>query len=294
MNQTIKTSVIQSVCLTDPVAQLKRLIELIEQAANQGAKLIVLPELCLSPYFCQTADPAHFALAESIPGPSTEAFSKLAERLNVVIVASLFERRAPGIYHNTTAVLDVDGSLAGVYRKMHIPDDPGYYEKYYFTPGDLGFHPISTSIGRLGVLICWDQWFPEAARCMALNGADLLIYPTAIGWDSRDDEAEQQRQLDSWETIQRSHAIANGIPVISCNRVGYEPDPSEQTVGANFWGHSMIVGQQGEWLARGGSEETLLFANLDLARTETVRQIWPFLRDRRIDDFAQLARRFGD
>lgn len=294
MNQMIKTSVIQSVCLTDPAAQLKRMCELIEQAANQGAKLIVLPELCLSPYFCQAADPAHFALAESIPGPSTDVFGELAGRLGVVIVASLFERRAPGLYHNTTAVLDSDGSLAGIYRKMHIPDDPGYYEKYYFTPGDLGFHPIQTSIGRLGVLICWDQWFPEAARCMTLNGADLLIYPTAIGWDSRDDEAEKQRQVDSWETIQRSHAIANGIPVISCNRVGYEPDPSNQTVGADFWGHSMIIGQQGEWLARGGSEETLLYADLDLSRTETVRQIWPFLRDRRIDDFSQLARRFGN
>lgn len=294
MTTTLKACAIQTICLPERAPQFDHVIEQIEQAAALGAQLVVLPELFLSPYFCQTEDRTHFALAEPIPGPATQRLALLAGRLNLVIVASLFERRAPGLYHNTTAVLDNDGTVAGIYRKMHIPDDPGYYEKYYFTPGDLGFKPIQTRLGRLGVLICWDQWFPEAARCMTLNGADLLIYPTAIGWDPLDDTAEKLRQTEAWQTIQRSHAIANGLPVISCNRVGFEADPSGQTAGIQFWGHSMILGQQGEWLARSTDDEQLLLADIDLTRTETVRQNWPFLRDRRIDDFSILTRRFGN
>ncbi len=268
----------------------------IEKAAADGARLILLQELFTSPYFCQTENPDHFDLAEPVPGPTSDHLASLAARLGVVIVAPLFERRAPGIYHNSTAVLDSDGSLAGIYRKMHIPDDPGYYEKYYFTPGDGDFRPISTAVGKLGVLICWDQWFPEAARLMALGGAELLLYPTAIGWDSRDLQQEQQRQLDAWLTIQRSHAIANGIPLLCCNRSGFESAPgSAPEEGIRFWGNSFACGPQGEILAQASCEgEETLLVNIDLSRPETVRRAWPFLRDRRIDAYQDLTRRCRD
>ena len=266
----------------------------VRSAAAQGAKLVVLQELHTGSYFCQTEDTGCFDLAESIPGPSTDLFGALARELGIVLVTSLFERRAPGLYHNTAVVLEKDGSIAGKYRKMHIPDDPAFYEKFYFTPGDLGFEPIQTSVGKLGVLVCWDQWYPEAARLMALAGADLLIYPTAIGWDPRDDEAEQQRQLDAWVTVQRSHAVANGIPVLSANRVGYEGDPSSVGAGIQFWGSSFVAGPQGELLARGGEGEELLVVDVDLRRSEDVRRIWPFLRDRRIDAYGELVRRYRD
>jgi N-carbamoylputrescine amidase len=263
-------------------------------AAAQGARLVVLQELHTGSYFCQTEDTACFDLAESIPGPSTELFGALARELGVVIVTSLFERRAPGLYHNTAVVMDSDGSIAGKYRKMHIPDDPAFYEKFYFTPGDLGFEPIRTSVGLLGVLVCWDQWYPEAARLMALAGAELLIYPTAIGWDPRDLPDEQQRQLDAWVTVQRSHAVANGIPVLAANRVGFEPDPSGSGAGIRFWGSSFVAGPQGEILARGGEGEELLVVELDRQRSEDVRRIWPFLRDRRIDAYGEIVRRYRD
>jgi N-carbamoylputrescine amidase len=257
--------------------------------------MVLLQELHNSAYFCQTEDPANFDLAESIPGPSTERLGGLASDLGVVIVASLFERRAPGLYHNTAVVLDSDGRLAGVYRKMHIPDDPGYYEKFYFTPGDLGFEPIDTSVGRLGVLVCWDQWYPEAARLMALAGAEILLYPTAIGWDPNDAPEEQTRQREAWIGVQRSHAIANALPVAACNRVGFEPDPSGTTAGARFWGHSFVCGPQGEILARAGDQNPqILLAHIDPARTEHVRRLWPFLRDRRIDAYGDLTRRYRD
>lgn len=257
--------------------------------ASQGAKLIVLPELHDTPYFCQTEAMAHFSFAQSIPGPTTDYLSQLAKAHQCVIVGSVFEKRAKGLYHNTAVVIDTSGEIAGIYRKMHIPDDPGFYEKYYFTPGDLGFSPIQTSLGRLGVLVCWDQWFPEAARAMTLQGADMLIYPTAIGWDPRDDQAEQQRQQQAWQLIQQSHAIANGIPVISANRVGHEADPSQQTDGIIFWGNSFIAGPQGELLAHGGSQSSdLLLFQVDLGRTEKIRQTWPFLRDRRVDAYQSL------
>ncbi|WP_328753430.1 carbon-nitrogen hydrolase [Geomesophilobacter sediminis] len=267
----------------------------IRKAAAQGAKLVVLQELHAGSYFCQTEDTSCFELAEPIPGPGTEFLGALAAELKVVIVSSLFERRAPGIYHNTSVVFDSDGSIAGKYRKMHIPDDPGFYEKFYFTPGDLGFEPIRTSVGTLGVLVCWDQWYPEAARLMALAGADLLIYPTAIGWDPRDEDAEKERQREAWITIQRSHAVANGIPVLSVNRVGFEPDPSGVGAGIQFWGSSFIAGPQGEYLAQAGQEnEELLIADLEPKRSEDVRRIWPFLRDRRIDAYGDLVRRYRD
>lgn len=272
----------------------EQLAERIRACASQGARLVVLKELHNSHYFCQTEDTDVFDLAEAIPGPSTEFFGALAAQLGVVLVTSLFERRAPGLYHNTAVVLDTDGRIAGRYRKMHIPDDPGYYEKFYFTPGDLGFVPIQTSVGRLGVLVCWDQWYPEAARLMALAGAELLIYPTAIGWNPADDKAEQQRQLDAWISIQRSHAVANGLPVLSVNRVGFEPDPSGQLAGAEFWGHSMACGPQGELLAQAGTSEELLIVDLDMGHSESVRRIWPFLRDRRIDAYASLLKRYDD
>lgn len=257
--------------------------------ASQGAKLIVLPELHDTPYFCQTEAMAYFSFAQSIPGPTTDYLSQLAKAHQCVIVGSVFEKRAKGLYHNTAVVIDTSGEIAGIYRKMHIPDDPGFYEKYYFTPGDLGFSPIQTSLGRLGVLVCWDQWFPEAARAMTLQGADMLIYPTAIGWDPRDDQAEQQRQQQAWQLIQQSHAIANGIPVISANRVGHEADPSQQTDGIIFWGNSFIAGPQGELLAHGGSQSSdLLLSQVDLGRTEKIRQTWPFLRDRRVDAYQSL------
>ena len=267
--------------------------EAIRTASAQDAHLVLLQELHNSAYFCQVEDPKHFDLAESIPGPTTARLGALARELGVVIVGSLFERRAPGLYHNTAVVLDHDGRLAGVYRKMHIPEDPGYHEKFYFTPGDLGFTPIDTAVGRLGVLVCWDQWYPEAARLMALAGAEILLYPTAIGWDPNDAPDEQQRQREAWVGIQRGHAIANAIPVAACNRVGFEPDPSGATAGARFWGHSFVVGPQGETLAQAGDREAqILYARIEPRRTEQVRRLWPFLRDRRIDAYTELTCRY--
>ena len=267
----------------------------IRRAAAQGAQLIMLQELHTGLYFCQTENPDYFDLAETIPGPSTDTFGQLAAELGVVILCSLFERRAAGLYHNTAVVLDTDGSIAGCYRKMHIPDDPGYYEKFYFTPGDLGFTPVKTSLATLGVLVCWDQWYPEAARLMALAGAEMLLYPTAIGWNPADSAAEQQRQREAWITIQRSHAIANNLPVLTANRVGFEADPSGQTEGSLFWGSSMIVGCQGEVLAQTDEHSTTeLVATLDLDQTEQVRRWWPYLRDRRIDAYHDLTKRFRD
>ena len=293
--RTLSVGLVQQRCGDDRGENLARSIAAIRSAAERGAQLVVLQELHLGPYFCQIEETANFDLAEPIPGPATAAFGQLASELGVVIVISLFEKRAVGLFHNTAVVLDKDGSLAGCYRKMHIPDDPGYYEKFYFTPGDLGFEPITTSVGRLGVLVCWDQWYPEAARLMALAGADLLIYPTAIGWDSRDPAEEQARQLDAWLTVQRGHAVANGLPVVSVNRIGRETDPSGQSPGALFWGNSFVAGPQGEWLARAGSdEEEVLVVAVDLARSEAVRRIWPFLRDRRIDAYQDLLKRYRD
>jgi N-carbamoylputrescine amidase len=267
----------------------------IREAAAGGARLVLLQELHNSAYFCQIENPACFDLAEPIPGLSTKRLGALAGELGVVIVGSLFERRAPGLYHNTAVVLDSDGRLAGTYRKMHIPDDPGYYEKFYFTPGDLGFVPIDTAVGRLGVLVCWDQWYPEAARLMALSGAEILLYPTAIGWDPADPPEEQRRQREAWVGIQRSHAIANALPVAACNRVGFEPDPSGATAGAQFWGHSFVCGPQGEILAQAQDRDPqILLAEIYPLRTEQVRRLWPFLRDRRIDAYGDLTRRYRD
>jgi N-carbamoylputrescine amidase len=290
----IKVALVQQALRQDREANIAASVASVRSAAAQGARLVVLQELHTGSYFCQTEDTACFDLAESIPGPSTELFGALARELGVVIVTSLFERRAPGLYHNTAVVMDSDGSIAGKYRKMHIPDDPAFYEKFYFTPGDLGFEPIRTSVGLLGVLVCWDQWYPEAARLMALAGAELLIYPTAIGWDPRDLPDEQQRQLDAWVTVQRSHAVANGIPVLAANRVGFEPDPSGSGAGIRFWGSSFVAGPQGEILARGGEGEELLVVELDRQRSEDVRRIWPFLRDRRIDAYGEIVRRYRD
>ncbi|WP_372859353.1 carbon-nitrogen hydrolase [Pseudoalteromonas sp.] len=267
----------------------------IRDAASKGAQLVVLQELHRSLYFCQTEDVDVFDLAETIPGPSSNILGELAKELGIVIVASLFEKRATGLYHNTAVVLEKDGSIAGKYRKMHIPDDPGFYEKFYFTPGDLGFEPIQTSVGKLGVLVCWDQWFPEAARLMAMAGAELLIYPTAIGWDPRDDKDEQTRQKDAWVISQRAHAVANGVPVISCNRVGHESDPSGQSDGIQFWGNSFIAGPQGEMLAEADNQnEQILLVKLDQKRSENVRRIWPYLRDRRIDHYQDLTKIYRD
>lgn len=294
-HSTLRVALVQQSSNQDRESNLNHSIDKIRQAASEGARLVLLQELHTSLYFCQTEDTDVFDLAESIPGPSTDTLGQLARELGIVIVASLFERRAAGLYHNTAVVLETDGSIAGIYRKMHIPDDPGFYEKFYFTPGDLGFEPIDTSVGRLGVLICWDQWYPEAARMMALAGADLLLYPTAIGWDPRDDEAEQQRQLGAWITIQRSHAIANGIPVLSCNRTGHESDPSKHSEGIQFWGNSFVCGPQGEFIAQADSDnETVLMADIDMQRSESVRRIWPYLRDRRIDAYYELALRYRD
>ncbi|ASM49656.1 N-carbamoylputrescine amidase [Pseudoalteromonas espejiana DSM 9414] len=267
----------------------------IRDAAKQGAQLIVLQELHRSLYFCQTEDVNVFDLAETIPGPSSNTLGELAKELGVVIVASLFEKRATGLYHNTAVVLEKDGTIAGKYRKMHIPDDPGFYEKFYFTPGDLGFEPIQTSVGKLGVLVCWDQWFPEAARLMAMAGAEVLIYPTAIGWDPRDESDEQTRQKDAWVISQRAHAVANGVPVISCNRVGLESDPSAQSEGIQFWGNSFIAGPQGEMLAEANNtDEQILVVELDQKASENVRRIWPYLRDRRIDHYQDLTKIYRD
>lgn len=293
--QKIRTALIQQSNGADLQANTAKLEANIRKAAAEGAQLVVLQELHNSLYFCQTEDTGVFDLAEPIPGPSTERFGALAGELGIVLVTSLFERRAPGLYHNTAVVFERDGSLAGKYRKMHIPDDPAYYEKFYFTPGDLGFEPIDTSVGRLGVLVCWDQWYPEAARLMALRGADLLIYPTAIGWESSDAPDEKERQKNAWILSQRGHAVANGLPVVSVNRVGYEPDPSGVTGGISFWGNSFVAGPQGEMLAEAGNEgEDLLLVDIDLQRSEAVRRIWPFLRDRRIDAYGNIVRRFID
>ena len=272
-----------------------RLAQSIRNLAAEGAQLIVLQELHNSLYFCQTEDVRLFDLAEPIPGPSTDFFGQLAKELGVVVVTSLFERRATGLYHNTAVVIEKDGTIAGKYRKMHIPDDPAYYEKFYFTPGDLGFHPIETSVGRLGVLVCWDQWYPEAARLMALQGADLLIYPTAIGYESSDKHDEQERQREAWTTVQRGHAVANGLHVVAVNRVGHEPDPSGQTGGIQFWGSSFVAGPQGELLFRAEKDqETATVVEINIARSELVRRWWPFLRDRRIDHYGDITRRFID
>jgi len=290
----LSVALVQHACTPARDDNLQRSIRGIRQGAKQGAQLILLQELHNSLYFCQTENTHHFDLAESIPGPTTELLGELARELQVVIVASLFEKRAAGLYHNTAVVLERDGSLAGRYRKMHIPEDPGYYEKFYFTPGDLGFQPIATSVGKLGVLICWDQWFPEAARLMALAGADLLLYPTAIGWDAQDDDAEQQRQREAWQTIQRAHAVANGLPVLSCNRVGVETTPDSDSE-ILFWGSSFVTGPQGEILAQAAADkDAVLLADIDLQRGEEVRRIWPFLRDRRIDAYEELNLRYRD
>jgi N-carbamoylputrescine amidase len=293
--KTLNVALVQQTCGEDKAANLAKSCAAIRKAAGQGAGLVVLQELHAGPYFCQSEETRFFDLAEPIPGPSSGLLGNVARECGVVVVASLFERRAPGLYHNTAVVLERDGTIAGRYRKMHIPDDPGFYEKFYFTPGDLGFSPISTSVGRLGVLICWDQWFPEAARLMALAGADLLIYPTAIGWDPGDTQQEQNRQTDAWMTIQRSHAVANGIPVLSVNRVGFEPSPDGSSGGIRFWGNSFVAGCQGEILARACDDgEQILTASLDKSRCEQVRRIWPFLRDRRIDSYQDLVKRYRD
>ena len=293
--ESLKLALIQMACSADLAQNKARLVARIEEAAAQGAELVVLQELHNSLYFCQTEDVSLFDLAEPIPGPSTELFGETARRLGIVLVTSLFERRAPGLYHNTAVVLERDGSIAGIHRKMHIPDDPAYYEKFYFAPGDLGFHPIQTSVGRLGVQVCWDQWYPEGARLMALQGAEILIYPTAIGYESSDTPDEQQRQREAWVTVQRGHAVANGLPVVAVNRVGHEPDPSGQTHGIQFWGSSFVAGPQGELLAQASAtDEQTLIVDIDLKRSEQVRRWWPFLRDRRIEAYTNLTCRFCD
>ena len=295
MEKKIKVGLIQQSNTNDIHANMQQLKANIEDCASKGAQLVVLQELHNSLYFCQTEDTRLFDLAESIPGPSTRFFGDIARSLGIVLVTSLFEKRAPGLYHNTAVVFDTDGNIAGKYRKMHIPDDPAYYEKFYFTPGDLGFEPIQTSIGKLGVLVCWDQWYPEAARLMALKGADILIYPTAIGWESSDTEDEKNRQRDAWIISQRGHAVANGLPVVSVNRTGYGPDPSGQTGGIRFWGSSFVAGPQGEFLAQASdSQEENLIVEIDLNRSENVRRWWPFLRDRRIDEYGNIIKRFID
>ena len=291
----MKVGLIQQKNTADRAANIEKLKVNIRKAAREGAELVVLQELHNGLYFCQTEDTSMFDLAETIPGPSTETFGALAKELGIVLVLSLFEKRAPGLYHNTAVVLEKDGTIAGKYRKMHIPDDPAYYEKFYFTPGDLGFEPIDTSVGRLGVLVCWDQWYPEAARLMALKGAEILIYPTAIGWESTDTDDEKKRQLNAWIISQRAHAVANGLPVISVNRVGHEPDASGQTNGILFWGNSFVAGPQGEYLAQAGNDRSEnMIVEVDLERSENVRRWWPFFRDRRIDEYGNLTKRFID
>lgn len=294
MNE-LKIGFLQQHNVTDRQDNMVRLAEGIADLAQRGAQLIVLQELHNSLYFCQVEDVDNFNLAEPIPGPSTDFFGELARQYHVVIVTSLFEKRAPGLYHNTAVVIEADGSIAGKYRKMHIPDDPAYYEKFYFTPGDMGFRPIDTSVGRLGVLVCWDQWYPEAARLMALQGAQLLIYPTAIGYALSDTPDEQQRQREAWTTVQRGHAVANGLPVITVNRTGFEPDPSGQTEGIQFWGSSFVAGPQGELHYQASTdEEESIIVSVDLDHSENVRRWWPFLRDRRIDNYDNLVKRFID
>lgn len=289
----MKVGLVQQKNTADIPANIQKLQDNIRKAAAMGAELVVLQELHNGLYFCQTENTEIFNQAEPIPGPSTETFGKLAKELGIVLVLSLFERRAPGLYHNTAVVLEKDGSIAGKYRKMHIPDDPAYYEKFYFTPGDLGFEPIDTSVGRLGVLVCWDQWYPEAARLMAMRGAEMLIYPTAIGWESTDTDEEKKRQLNAWITVQRGHAVANGLPVITVNRTGHEADPSGQTNGIQFWGNSFVAGPQGELLAEfTNDQEEVRVVEIDKNRSENVRRWWPFFRDRRIDAFDGLTKRF--
>ncbi len=291
----MKVGIIQESHTANIDSNIAKLTSKIEELAKKGAQLIVLSELHNSLYFCQVEDVDNFDLAEAIPGKSTDHFSAVAKRLGVVIVISLFEKRATGLYHNTAVVLDKDGSIAGKYRKMHIPDDPAYYEKFYFTPGDLGFQPIQTSLGKLGLMVCWDQWYPEGARLMALAGADMLIYPTAIGWESTDTDDEKARQRGAWMTVQRGHAVANGLPVVTVNRVGYEADPSGVTGGIQFWGSSFVAGPQGELLYEAPTDkEDCIIVDIDMERSETVRRIWPFLRDRRIEEFGDICRRFRD
>lgn len=290
----MKIGIIQQANTSNIQENCKRLTEKIKNLATRGAELIVLQELHNGLYFCQTEEVQLFDQAEPIPGPSTDYYGALAKECGCVLVLSLFERRSAGLYHNTAVVIEKDGSIAGRYRKMHIPDDPAYYEKFYFTPGDLGFYPIPTSLGKLGVLVCWDQWYPEAARLMALRGAEILIYPTAIGTESSDSPQEQARQLEAWITVQRGHAIANNLPLVAVNRVGWEQDPSETTGGISFWGNSFAVGQQGEFLARLGEKEETALVEVDLLRTEKVRRWWPYFRDRRIDAYQALTKRFDD
>ncbi len=294
MSKTLTVALVQDRDRGSVDANLKRIESCLAQAHDAGASLVLLQELHNGPYFCQTQDVNQFDRAETIPGPGTERLCAAARRYGLVVVASLFERRAPGLYHNTAVVIERDGAIVGRYRKMHIPDDPGFMEKFYFTPGDLGFKPIDTSAGRLGVLVCWDQWYPEAARLMALAGAEILLYPTAIGWDPRDDDAERCRQQSAWQISQRGHAVANGLPVLSCNRTGFEADPADGA-GIQFWGTSFVAGPQGEILAQAGIEnDEVLVATVDLSRSEAVRRIWPFLRDRRIDAYGDLTRRYVD
>lgn len=290
----MKTAIIQQSNTKNISDNIQRLSEKIRKAARQGAELIILQELHNGLYFCQHENVELFDQAELIPGPSTDHYGKLAKELGVVLVLSLFEKRAAGLYHNTAVVLEKDGTIAGKYRKMHIPDDPAYYEKFYFTPGDLGFTPINTSLGKLGILVCWDQWYPEAARLMALAGAEILIYPTAIGWESSDVQAEQERQLRAWQIVQRGHAVANGLPVVAVNRVGHEADPTNQTKGIRFWGHSFVAGSQGELLLELGTEEEIALIDIDLKHSENVRRWWPFLRDRRIENYHEITKRFID
>ena len=291
----LKIGFLQQHNVADRMDNMKRLAEGITDLAKRGAELIVLQELHNGLYFCQTEEVENFDQAEPIPGPSTAFYGELAKQLGVVIVTSLFEKRTTGLYHNTAVVIEKDGSIAGKYRKMHIPDDPAYYEKFYFAPGDLGFHPIDTSVGRLGVLVCWDQWYPEAARLMALQGAEILIYPTAIGYAANDDEAEQQRQREAWTTVMRGHAVANGLPVIAVNRVGFEEDPSQQTDGIQFWGSSFVAGPQGELIYRASdNEEESIIVEIDMEHNELVRRWWPFLRDRRFDAYNDILKRFID
>ena len=291
--KTLPVALVQETNQGDAEANLARIEQRVAEAAGNGAKLVLLQELHNGAYFCQHESVDEFDLAEPIPGPSTERLSNLAKRHGVVLVSSLFEKRATGLYHNTAVVFDADGSIAGKYRKMHIPDDPGFYEKFYFTPGDLGFTPIDTSVGRLGVLVCWDQWYPEGARLMALAGDELLLYPTAIGWDPDDAQDEKNRQRDAWVLSHRGHAVANGLPVLSCNRVGHEQSPMD-AAGIDFWGNSHVLGPQGEFVAEAGSEPTILLADVDMQRSEHVRRIWPFLRDRRIDAYGDLTKRYRD
>jgi N-carbamoylputrescine amidase len=291
--KTLPVALVQEKNHGDAAANLAVIESRVAEAAKSGAKLVLLQELHNGAYFCQHESVDEFDLAEPIPGPSTERLGKLAKQHGVVLVSSLFEKRATGLYHNTAVVFDVDGSTAGKYRKMHIPDDPGFYEKFYFTPGDLGFTPIDTSVGRLGVLVCWDQWYPEGARLMALAGAELLLYPTAIGWDPNDAQDEKNRQRDAWVLSHRGHAVANGLPVLSCNRVGHEQSPLD-AAGIDFWGNSHVLGPQGEFIAEAGTDPTILLAEVDMQRSEHVRRIWPFLRDRRIDAYGDLTKRYRD